>query len=370
MIELSLQSRLGDFSLDVALQLPARGVTVVLGPSGCGKTSLLRAAAGLQRARGRVQLPDGSVWQDDTRGIWRPVHQRPLGVVFQEPSLFPHLSVKGNLLYGHRRVPPSQWQVGFDEVVALLGIGHLLSRQPQGLSGGERQRVAIGRALLTSPRWLMMDEPLSALDSARKAELLPHLEALARRGAPILYVTHALDEAVRLADHLVLLDTGRVQLSGAAVEVLNRPDTPLARLDEASSVVVGQVRAHHDAHALTLLGWGQGDHAGLWMSRCDVPVGAQVRARVMARDVSISLSAAQDSSILNIVPARVLQRVDDGQGAVLVQLALAERPQSLNQALDHTPRVLARLTRRSAENLQVHPGQAVWAQIKGAALMA
>lgn len=365
MITLNLQLDQGSFGLDVALQLPARGVTVVLGPSGCGKTSLLRAVAGLQRARGRVQLPQGEVWQDDAQGIWRPVHQRPLGLVFQEPSLFPHLSVQANLLYGHRRVPVSQRQLGLPEVVALLGIEHLLHRQPEGLSGGERQRVAIGRALLTSPRWLLMDEPLSALDLARKAELLPYLEALARRGVPILYVTHALDEAVRLADHLVLMHEGRVQLSGPAHEVLNRPDTPLARLDEASSVVMGQVLAHDDTHGLSLLGWADAGPTGLWMGRCNIPVGAQARARVLARDVSISLSAAQDSSILNILPAQVLERVDESASSVLLQLALAAPGHDVAQA----PRVLARLTRRSVEALDLRPGQAVWAQIKGAALM-
>lgn len=366
MITLNLMHDQGAFTLDVALQLPAQGVTVVLGPSGCGKTSLLRAAAGLERARGSVQLPAGEVWQDDARGIWRPVHQRPLGLVFQEPSLFPHLSVRDNLLYGHRRVPASQRQVGLAEVVALLDIEHLLTRRPPGLSGGERQRVAIGRALLTSPRWLLMDEPLSALDPARKAELLPHLETLARHGVPILYVTHALDEAVRLADHLVLMHQGRVQLSGPAHQVLNRPDTPLARLEEASSVVAGRVVAHDEAHGLSLLGWGADPTVGLWMGRCDAPLGSAVRARVLARDVSVSLSAARDSSILNIVPAQVLQRVDESAASVLLQLALV----APGQSTDLAPCVLARLTRRSVESLGLRPGQAVWAQIKGAALMA
>lgn len=365
MIRLNLQLSLGPFSLDVALQLPAQGVTVVLGPSGCGKTSLLRAAAGLQRARGRVQLPDDEPWQDDAQGIWRPVHQRPLGVVFQEPSLFPHLSVQDNLLFGHRRVPVAQRRLDLPEVATLLGIEHLLNRRPEGLSGGERQRVAIGRALLTSPRWLLMDEPLSALDTARKAELLPYLEALARRGVPILYVTHALDEAVRLADHLVLMHEGRVQLSGPAHEVLNRPDTPLARLDEASAVVIGQVLAHDDAHGLSLLGWGDDRLRGLWVGRCNAPVEAQVRARVLARDVSLSLTPAHDSSILNIVPAQVIARLDEGVASVLLQLALVAPGQDIARA----PRVLARLTRRSADALGVCPGLSVWAQIKGAALM-
>jgi molybdate transport system ATP-binding protein len=365
-ISLDLCQRQGDFQLQVALQLPSQGVTVVLGPSGCGKTTLLRAAAGLVRAQGSVRLPGDDVWQDDAARVWRPVHQRPVGLVFQEASLFPHLSVRDNLLFGHRRVPVAQRQVVLDEVVALLGIAPLLARRPENLSGGERQRVAIGRALLTSPRWLLMDEPLSALDAARKAELLPYLEALGRRGVPILYVTHALDEAVRLADHLVLMQEGAVQLSGAAQDVLNRPDTPLARLDEASALVQGLVLAHDEVHGLSQLGWGPEGRSGhLWIGHCRVPVGTTVRVRVLARDVSLSLSRATDSSILNIVPAIVQQRVDESGGSVLLQMALA----TSDQVAADAPQVLARLTRRSVEALALQPGAAVWAQIKGAALM-
>lgn len=212
------------FDLDVRLRLPAQGVSVLFGPSGCGKTTVLRALAGLERAEGRVVFA-GEVWQDGRTAV--PTHRRAIGYVFQEPSLFPHLSVLGNLDYGRKRVPPVLQRMSLDEAVALLGIGDLMARRPGALSGGERQRVAIARALLTSPRLLLMDEPLSALDAARKAEILPYLERLNREARiPVVYVTHALDEAARLADHLVLMQAGRVIAEGPAIDTLSRLDLP------------------------------------------------------------------------------------------------------------------------------------------------
>ncbi|NBD20688.1 molybdenum ABC transporter ATP-binding protein [Aquabacterium fontiphilum] len=362
-IAAQLQLTLPGFALSVDLQLPAQGVSVLLGPSGCGKTTLLRALAGLTRARGRVRV-GRQVWQDDAQGRWLPVHERPLGMVFQEASLFAHLDVRANLLYGHRRVPPAQRHTTLDEAVSLLGIGHLLKRRPQGLSGGERQRVAIARALLTSPAVLLMDEPLSALDAARKAEVLPYLEALARGGRPIVYVTHALDEAARLADHLVLMAQGRVQAAGPALALMSRADTPLAALDDAAAVLSLQVRGHDEVHGLSLLTWAPGgdgasrEAPGLWVRRVPAEVGQTVRLRVLARDVSVALSRAVDSSILNIVPAVVEAARDDGAGSVMLRLALAPR-----QA------VLARVTARSAQALDLQVGQSVYAQIKGAALL-
>jgi molybdate transport system ATP-binding protein len=358
-IHAQLQLSHPGFDLSVQLQLPGQGVSVLLGPSGCGKTTVLRALAGLTRARGHVRI-GSHVWQDDARGHWVPVHQRPLGVVFQEASLFAHLDVRANLLYGHRRVPPAQRRITLDEAVGLLGIGHLLSRRPQGLSGGERQRVAIARALLTSPSLLLMDEPLSALDAARKAEVLPYLEALAGRGLPIVYVTHALDEAARLADHLVLMDRGRVQVAGPALSLMARADTPLAALDDAASVLALTVQAQDDTHGLSLLGWGDG--SGLWVRRLSAPLGQAVRLRVLARDVSVALSRAADSSILNILPAVVESLHDDGQGSVMARLGLGG-------GAPEGPAVLARITSRSAQALGLQSGMAVYAQIKGAALL-
>ena len=359
------------FSLDVALRLPGQGVSVLLGPSGCGKTTVLRALAGLgdvaQRARGRVQVR-GQVWQDDARGLWRPVHQRPIGVVFQEASLFAHLTVQGNLDYGWRRVPPAQRRLGHDDVIPLLGIGHLLQRRPAGLSGGERQRVAIARALLTSPALLLMDEPLSALDAARKAEVLPCLERLGQTGVPVVYVTHALDEAARLADHLVVLRDGRVQAAGPAEALWTRLDTPLSASDDAAAVLSAEVVRHDAAQGLSLLQVAgrasTGDAAlPLWTGlHTGSATGQRVRVRVMARDVSVSLSHAPDSSILNILPAVVAELRDDAQGSVMLSLQLGTDATS-------APRLLARITRRSAEHLGLRVGQAVFAQVKGVALL-
>jgi molybdate transport system ATP-binding protein len=362
MIEADLQISRSGFSLDVSLRLPDRGVSVLLGPSGCGKTTVLRGIAGLSRAKGRV-LMGGQVWQDDPRGIWLPVHQRPLGMVFQEASLFAHLDVRANLMYGFKRTPPDQRRVTLDDAIGLLGIGHLLRRQPEGLSGGERQRVAMARALLTSPQWLLMDEPLSALDVARKAEVLPYLEALAKGGVPILYVTHALDEAARLADHLVLLQAGKVQAEGPAHELLSRLDTPLARLDEAASVLHAQVHSHEPRHGLSLLTLGgahgaDASNLSLWVGLCDAGPGEAVRVRVLARDVSVSLSRATDSSILNVLPARVESLKDEGPGSVMLRLKVGPEAH-----------LLARVTRRSVEQLSLRAGMAVFAQVKGVALL-
>lgn len=359
MTEIQADLRLGypGFELDVSLRLPGKGVSVLLGPSGCGKTTVLRALAGLVRARGRVAF-HGDVWQDDAAGRCRfvPTHQRPIGFVFQEASLFPHLSVQGNLDYGWRRIPPAQRRISLDEAVSLLGIGYLLERRPQGLSGGERQRVAIARALLTSPRLLLMDEPLSALDAARKAEILPYLERLNRQTqVPVVYVTHALDEAARLADQLVLMEAGRVQASGGASEMFARLDLPLSRLEEASAIVDATVVQHDQAYGQTCL-----DLAGLplWVGLLTARVGERVRVRMLARDVSVALSKAVDSSITNILPAAIGHIRDDGLDTVTVSLRLNDQVS-----------ILARLTRRSCDALRLAVGLQVHAQIKGVALM-
>jgi molybdate transport system ATP-binding protein len=348
------------FDLHVKLRLPGRGVSVLLGPSGCGKTTVLRALAGLSRARGRVAV-GSACWQDDAQRTWVPVHRRPIGMVFQEASLFAHLSVRGNLDYGFKRTPVADRHVALDDAVALLGIGHLMSRRPEHLSGGERQRVAIARALLTSPRLLLMDEPLSALDTARKAEVLPFLERLnAQAGVPVVYVTHALDEAARLADHLVLMDTGRVRATGTPAELFSRLDLPLSHLDEAAAVVDATVAAHEPAYGQSRLDVGG---LPLWAGLSPAAVGQRVRVRVLARDVSVALSRATDSSIVNILPATVASLRDDGPDTVTLQLMLGTTDKH------HVALLLARLTRRSCDHLKLAAGQAVFAQVKGVALM-
>jgi molybdate transport system ATP-binding protein len=356
-IEADLRLQQGRFSLDVNLRLPGRGVSVLLGPSGCGKTSVLRALAGLSRAQGRVSV-GGQVWQDDAAGArsFVPTHQRPIGYVFQEASLFEHLNVRDNLLYGQKRIAPAQRRISLDEAVGLLGIESMLGRSTGGLSGGERQRVAIARALLTSPSLLLMDEPLSALDPARKAEVLPYLAKLnAQFGLPIVYVTHAMDEAARLADHLVLMDAGRVQADGAAVALFARLDTPMSAWDDAAALLPAQLDAHEHEYGLSRL-----RVAGLpfWVGLCQAAPGQAVRVRVLARDVSVALSPPVGSSILNILPAVIDEIRSDGPNSQTLRLQLA--PGTC---------LLARLTRRSCEQLQLRAGMAVYAQVKGAALL-
>ena len=344
------------FTLDVDLQLPGRGVTALFGPSGCGKTTCLRAIAGLTRAQpGRVEV-NGEVWQDDAQGIWRATHERALGYVFQEASLFDHLNVHGNIAYGQKRTPPARRKVALEQAVELLGIGHLMQRKPQALSGGERQRVAIARALATSPRLLLMDEPLAALDAQRKAEVLPYLEKLHRTlDIPVLYVSHSIDEVARLAEHMVLLQDGAVRAQGRTDELIVRLDLPLAHGDAAATVIEGTV-LQHDAHDhITTVGFNGGQLQ--LVSPTPRAPGEPLRLRVQARDVSLARAPASDTSILNILPATVAALAEDSPGQLMV-------------ALDAGPtRLLARVTQRSAQALALAPGQAVFAQVKGIAIV-
>ena len=369
MIELSLKLTRRDFTLDVALQLPGRGISALFGPSGCGKTTVLRALAGLERAAGRVALGD-VVWQDDAQRRWLPTHQRPLGYVIQEAALFPHLDVRANLDYGRKRSGAKGWRgsdpaaqsFALDTVIDLLGIAPLLGRRPATLSGGERQRVAIARALATAPQLLLMDEPLAALDAPRKAEILPYLERLHRELAlPIVYVTHAMDEVARLADHLVLLDAGRVRAAGPLAELLARPDLPLARQDDAGVVITATVDAHDKAYGLSRVTFAGG---ALWVGETAAAPGETVRARVLARDVSVTRQAPQQTSVVNVLPVR-LEALQADRSTALLQLQVgAGAPDGAVPV-----RLLARITRRSAETLALRPGDALFAQIKGVALM-
>lgn len=355
---LFLQCRLplADFVLDADLTLPAKGVTALFGPSGSGKTTLLRCVAGLARAAGRMDI-NGECWQDDARRIFLPTHQRPLGYVFQEASLFAHLSVQANLEFGLKRIPAAERKVGWDAAMDLLGIGHLLARGTDTLSGGERQRVAIARALLTSPRLLLMDEPLAALDARRKQEILPYLERLHDELAiPILYVSHSPDEVARLADHLVLLDQGRVTASGPTAELLARLDLPLALDEDAAVLVETQVVGHDDAYHLTRLAFPGGS---VTVNRKALAVGARARIKIQARDVSIALTGDNRSSIVNRLPARIRSFGDAAHPAqCLVSLDACGTP------------LLARITRLSRDQLGLREGMSVVAQIKSVALLA
>ncbi len=354
MIEARLRLARPGFALDVDLALPARGVTAVFGPSGCGKTTVLRAIAGLEHAAGRVVI-GSEVWQDDAAGVFVPTHRRDIGYVIQEAALFPHLTVQQNLDYGRSRVGPDRHRIAIDRTVELLGIGALMDRRPATLSGGERQRVAIARALALGPSLLLMDEPLAALDAERKAEVLPHLERLhSDFGMPVLYVSHAIDEVARLADHLVMLRAGRVLAAGPLADLLARPDLPLSRPDDAGVVIMAEVAEHDRRYALTRIVF---DGASLWVGTGATVPGQRVRARVLARDVSLARVMPLHTSVINLLPATVEDLHFDGS-TVLVRLRTGAS----------TP-LLARITRRSADTLSLAPGDPVIAQVKGVALM-
>ena len=344
------------FALEADLNLPGRGVSALFGPSGSGKSTLLRCVAGLTRAPGGFLEVNGQIWQDEARGVFLPPHRRALGYVFQEASLFPHLSVKRNLDYGWKRIAPAQRRVEREHILELLGMAPLLERKPDHLSGGERQRVAIARALLTSPKLLLMDEPLSALDHARKQEILPYLERLHDElEIPLLYVSHAPDEVARLADHLVVLEEGRVLASGPLTETLARLDLPIRLGEDAGVVLAGRIAERDAAWHLARVDFGGGS---LWVRDAGLPLGREVRVRILARDVSLALQAHQGTSILNMLPARVEELAEDAHPALaLARLDVGGAP------------LVARLTRRSAATLALAPGQRLWAQIKAVALI-
>ena len=347
------------FRLDVDLALPASGVTALFGPSGSGKTTLLRAIAGLERAAQGRLVVEGETWQD--RDLFLPTHRRPLGYVFQEASLFPHLSVQGNLDYARRRARPDRRGAttdfpDMDDIARLLGIERLLDRGAGHLSGGERQRVAIARALLTRPRLLLMDEPLAALDVARRQEILPYLEELHETlRIPILYVSHAPDEVARLADHIVVMVAGRAVAKGPLVETLARVDLPIHLGEDAGVVLDGVVAERDGQWHLARVEFSGGS---LWTRDGGHAAGRRVRVRVLARDVSIARQPVPATSILNTLPARVVDLAADAHPAqMLVRLQAGDAP------------IVARVTRRSASALQLAPGLAVWVQIKAVALI-
>lgn len=344
------------FRLDVALELPGQGVTALFGPSGAGKTSLLRAIAGLDPQTTGSLVVGGRSWQDTDRGLFLPAHRRPVGYVFQDADLFDHLDVRANLAYGARRARVIDLDRKLAGIAARLGLEPLLDRRPATLSGGERRRAAMARALLVEPAVLLLDEPLAGLDDERRRELLPWLERLHRETrVPILYVSHALDEVTRLADHLVVMEAGRVRATGPLGQTLAALDPPLA-LGEDCGVVLEAVIAAKDVH------WqlDRAEFAGgaLWLRDQGRPVGAPVRLHVLARDVSLSLAAPTSTSILNLMTGRVEAMAADAHPAlVLVRVRIGPSA------------VLARVTRRSAAALGLSTGTAVCVQVKSAAIL-
>jgi molybdate transport system ATP-binding protein len=359
MIQMRLKLGYPGFALDVDLQLPGRGVTALYGHSGSGKTTCLRCIAGLERAdQGFIQVND-EVWQDSDNRIFVAPHKRALGYVFQEASLFPHLSVLANLEFGLKRIPKPQRRVDMAHATELLGISHLLDRHPQHLSGGERQRVGMARALLTSPKLLLMDEPLAALDAQRKSEILPYLQRLHDElDIPVLYVSHSQDEVARLADHIVLLSNGKALASGPIGQTLARLDLPLAMGDDAGVVIEGRVSAYDADYQLLSLQLPN-TSLDIRVPHTPMDVGQALRCKVQARDVSLSLDNTGHCSILNRLPATVVSEMNaDNAAHVLIRLDAAGTP------------LLARITRYSRDQLNVHPGQPLWAQIKAVAVLA
>src|SRR6266436_9663124 len=319
-IEVDVAHRLGVFALEVRFTSEGR-LTAFFGQSGAGKTSLVNVIGGLIRPdRGRIAV-DGTTLVDTAAGIFVPTHRRRIGYVFQEGRLFPHLTVRQNLMFGRWFRPPQERKVQLETVLDLLGIGHLLQRRPGALSGGEKQRVAIGRALLASPRLLLMDEPLASLDARRKDEILPFIERLRDHGGvPIVYVRHAVAEVTRLATTIVLISDGRVRAAGSVREVMGRAELyPMTGRFEAGAVLSARIAAH-DA------GWGLTELAGafgrLTVPRLDLPVGTALRVRIRARDVILAAAPPSGISALNVLAGRVEALVPIEEAALEVQLRL------------------------------------------------
>lgn len=344
-------SRRDGFALEAAFAMPETGVTALFGPSGCGKSTILAAVAGLLRPdAGRIAL-GGAVLLDTARGVFVPPEARRCGVVFQDARLFPHLSVEGNLRYGLRRAPREAAGPAFDEVVDLLGLAPLLARRPAGLSGGERQRAALGRALLSRPRLLLMDEPLAALDTPRRAEVLPFLARLRDAARlPILYVTHALDEVDALADTLVLLEAGRVRAAGPLDALTARTDLPLARRRDGGVVLACAVLDHDAARGLSRLGFAGGAFV---VPLRDDPPGTRLRLRLRARDVAVATRPPEGLSINNALPCTLIEVVPAGV------------PHEAFLRLDLNGTVLlSRVMQDTVARLGLVPGMAVFALVK------
>jgi molybdate transport system ATP-binding protein len=350
-------SKPSNFSLNVDLKLPNSGVCALFGPSGSGKTTLLRCIAGLDlNSQSTISL-NGEKWQSGANTKAIPAHKRPIGFVFQDANLFPHLSAQDNLQFAVKRSAPAQSIISYNEVIRLMDIEAILSQYPTQLSGGERQRVAMARALLIQPKLLLMDEPLSALDDALKQEILPYLEQLCHRAnLPIIYVSHSLDEVIRLADYMVVLDKGRVMEEGKAQTLLGKLGTSLARHQDASVVISGTVTQQEPEWGLS---WLSFDNQTIAFKQGSEKIGDRIRLRIQSRDVSLSLNKQDDSSILNRLSVLIddLEKDPKDPSMVMVRLLAGSTP------------ILAKITTLSAHNLKLEKGQAIIAQIKSVAVL-
>jgi len=346
MLSLNFMQQQGDHQLAIDLQIPAKGITAIFGVSGAGKTSLINAISGLtQPQRGRIQLNDRLLF-DAEQKITLPPEKRRIGYVFQDARLFPHYRVRGNLQYG---MAPSM-KAQFDSLVSLLGLEALLPRFPLSLSGGEKQRVAIGRALLTAPDMLLLDEPLASLDLPRKRELMPYLQKLTKQvDIPMLYVSHSLDEILHLADNVLVLDAGKVKAFGPLERVWSsnamRPWLPVSELTSVLRVLVLEQHPDYPMTALSL-----GDQH-IWVSRVNQPIKTALRIRIASSDVSLALQPPQHSSIRNILPAQVVELLEVGdQVEVKLRIGISE--------------LWARITPWARDELGIRPDQWLYAQIK------
>ena len=352
MIECRINIQLEGFKLDAKFTIPDKGITVVFGPSGSGKTTLLRAIAGLEKSdTGFLKVGD-SIWQSDHNFV--PTHKRQIGYVFQDAALFDHLNVEGNLDYVIKR-KTGLTEDFIDSIYTLLDIKPLINRSTVQLSGGEKQRIAIARALLTNPKILLLDEPLSALDLKRKNEILPYLDSLhSQLEIPILYVTHSQDETSRLADHIMLIEDGKIIGNGPINEMLTRFDLPLSHSGDAISIFDARVMSRDTDFNLMDLEFKGGQFI---VPDNKLPIESLVRIRVAARDVSITKKKQTDTSILNIFPAVVEEMVPEGDAQVMVRL-------TLNGVI-----LLACLTRKSASSLKLDQGLSVFIQVKSVAIL-
>lgn len=360
MIEVALQLVKSDFTLEAEFSVPGRGVTAVFGPSGCGKTSLLRAIAGLEPdTRGSLTV-NSQRWLDELAS--KAVEERRVGVVFQNPSLFPHLTVEQNLLYGRKRLKKTSKAIDIKELISSLQIEELLARYPEGLSGGEMQRVALGRALLAEPTLLLMDEPLSALDQNSRDSLMLILDKFLQHiDIPVFYVSHSSEEVARLADNLVLLADGKVTDHGPIQHVLGAVNGELSRSDTAFSVIEGRISPNRLPDLISI-DCGSGIVLQVpdspMLSGDRYPSGSPVRIRIRARDVSLCLEQPQRSSILNILPAVITElAVAPYNGSRVVKLDIAGK------------QLLSKVSEYSTQQLGLRAGQSVFAQIKSAALI-
>ncbi len=355
-LQVRLDIHYDGFELKVDLDVPARGVTTLFGPSGSGKSTLLRCLAGLERSRtGFIKLAD-SVWQDESAGVFLPTQQRPLGYVFQEPHLFNHLTVRGNLEFGFKRTPVGERRLDWNQVIGLLALSHLLDRKPQHLSLGEQQRVAIGRALLASPKLLLMDEPLASLDIARKREVLPFIRKLHDElSIPVVYVSHSLQEVLQITDTLVLMRDGKVIANGPITELCSTLELSQYLGDMSGSVLTTTVAAHEPEFGLSRVTFNGGQ---LYVPIQDCDVGHALRVHVLARNVGIALEKPQvATSILNILEAKVMEIAGSDADKHSVQIKL-----------DVGVPLLANISRKSLHSLMLEPGQKVYALIKAVSL--